>query len=36
VGLGMTSAEIDSLLAFILTLSDSSFVADTSHGPPGP
>jgi cytochrome c peroxidase len=36
VGLGMTSAEIDSLLAFILTLSDSSFLADTSHGPPGP
>jgi len=36
VGLGMRSGQIDTLLAFVLTLSDSSFLADTSLGPPGP
>lgn len=36
VGLGMTSGQIDTLLAFVLTLTDSSFLADTALGPPGP
>jgi len=36
VGLGLSSTQIDSLLAFVLTLSDSSFLADTALGPPAP
>jgi cytochrome c peroxidase len=34
VGLGMTPGQIDTLLAFLLTLTDSSFVNDTSLASP--
>ncbi len=36
VGLGLREGQVDTLLAFVLTLTDSSFLADTSLGPQGP
>lgn len=36
IGLGLREGQVDTLLAFVLTLTDSSYLADTSYAPLGP